>query len=185
MFRRSSRLLKDEKGTALVEAVISLPVFVVALAGVVALNGMYTAKLEAKSRARRMAWLQADSGECPAQSCRSGECGRVESEIRVGGLDELLAVDSSQLLAVDSSQFSLGRFVGDLGAYLLGKATNGVGLAEALMPRLLGSGAASQRGVTTLLCNTTPRSTDTGGSVLEHACRTDLRITEYASEVCR
>jgi hypothetical protein len=177
MLRLLWRLLKDEKGTALVEAVISLPVFAVALAGVVALNGMYTAKLEAKARARRMAWLQADSGECPDQSCRSGECGRVESEIRAGGLDEFLAVDSSQ--------FSLGGFVGDLGAYLLGKTTNGVGLAEELMPRMLGSGAASQRGVTTLLCNTTQRSTDTGGSVLEHACRTDLRTTEYASEVCR
>jgi len=170
-------LLLDDKGAALVEAVISLPVLAVVLAGVVALNGMYTAKLEAKSRARRLAWLQADSGECPAQSCRSGECGRFEGEIRAGGLDDVLAVESSQ--------FSLRRLAGNLGAYLLGSVTNGVGLAEALIPVMVGSGASSQHGVITLLCNTTPRRTDAGGSVLEHACRTDLRTTEYASEVCK
>ena len=177
MIRSSPRLLLDDNGTALVEALISLPVLAVVLAGVVALNGMYTAKLEAKSRARRMAWLQADSGECPTQSCRSGECGHVEDEIRADGLDHVLAVESSQ--------FSLGRLVGNLGIYLLGNATNGVGLAEAPMPAMVGSGTSSQHGVTTLLCNTNPRRNDAGGSVLEHACQTDLRTTEYASEVCK
>lgn len=172
-----SRLLKDEKGTAMVEALISLPVFVAVLVGVVALNGIYSAKLEAKARARRMAWLQADSGECPVQSCSSGDCGRAEGEIRTGGLDELLIVQDGR--------FSLGSFLDDVGRYLLGKATNGIGLADALMPAMLGSGLTSQHGVTTLLCNTTPRHTDPGGSVLEHACRTGLRTTEYASAVCR
>ena len=82
MIRALSRLQRDEKGAALLEALVSLPVFIAALAGVVALNGMYSAKLEAKSRARRLAWLQADSGECPAQSCRSGECGQQEDQER-------------------------------------------------------------------------------------------------------
>lgn len=159
------------------EALISLPVFVAALAGVVALNGMYGAKLEAKSRARRMAWLQADSGECPVQSCRSGECGRIEGEIRSGGLDDLLTVQDSGL--------SLDNFLGNVGRFLLGRATNGVGVADALMPTIVGSEKTSQRGVTTLLCNTTSRHTDTGSNVLEHACRTGLRTTEYAREVCR
>ena len=177
MIRPFSRLLRDEEGTALVEALVSLPVFIAVLAGVVALNGMYSAKLEAKARARRLAWLQADSGECPAQSCRSGECGRIEGEIRSGGIDGALAVHDSQ--------FSLQSFLGDAGRFFLGKATNGVGLAEAVMPAIVGSGRTSQRGVTTLLCNTTARPTDTGGSVLEHACRTGLRTTEYASEVCK
>jgi len=177
MVRSCSRLLRDEKGTALVEALVSLPVFIAALVGVVALNSMYSAKLEAKSRARRLAWLQADSGECPAQSCRSGECGHIENEIRAGGIDEALAVHDSH--------FSLESFLGNVGRHLLGKATNGVGLAEAPMPAMVGSGLTSQHGVTTLVCNATARHTDTGASVLEHACRTGLRTTEYASEVCR
>ncbi|MBT8467636.1 MAG: hypothetical protein KJN97_02705, partial [Deltaproteobacteria bacterium] len=55
-------ILADEKGTAMLEALIGLPVFAASLAAVVALSGMYGAKLEAKSHARRLAWLQADSG---------------------------------------------------------------------------------------------------------------------------
>jgi hypothetical protein len=172
-----SRSRRDERGAALLEALLSLPVFIAALAGVVALSGMYGAKLEAKSRARRLAWLQADSGECPTQSCRIGECGRIEGEIRAGGLDDVLTVRDGH--------FSLGSFFSDVGHFLLGKATNGVGVAVAATPTMVGSGRTSQHGVTTLLCNTTARHTDTGGSVLEHACRTGLRTTEYASEVCR
>ena len=177
MNRPFSRLLQDKKGAALAEALVTLPVFIVALAGVVALNGMYSAKLEAKSLARRLAWLQADSGECPAQSCRSGECGRIERNIRAGGLDDVIAVRDSH--------FSLESFLGNVGRYLLGRSTNGVGLAQAVTPAMVGSGLTSQYGVTTLLCNTTARRTDAGGNVLEHACRTSLRTTEYANEVCR
>lgn len=177
MIGSHSRLFADQRGGALAEALVSLPVFIAALIGVVALNGMYSAKLEAKSRARRLAWLQADSGECPAESCRSGECGHAETEIRAGGLDEVLTVHDSH--------FSLESFVGRVGRYLVGKVTRGVGLAAAATPPMVGSGLTSQRGVTTLLCNTVARRTDTGGSVLEHACRTGLRTTEYASEVCR
>jgi hypothetical protein len=177
MTASNRRVLTDENGTAMLEALISLPVFAASLAAVVALNGMYGAKLEAKSRARRMAWLQADSGECPAQSCRSGECGRIEGEIRAGGLDDLLTVHDGR--------FTLDSFLGNLGRFFLGKATNGVGLAEALTPTMLNPEIGSQRGVTTLLCNTTPRNAEGVGNVLEHACRTGLQTTEYAREVCR
>jgi hypothetical protein len=177
MLRSLSLLIRDDEGTAMAEALIALPVLIAALAGVVALDGMYGAKLEAKSRARRLAWLQADSGECPVQSCRSTECGRIEGEIRTGGIDDLLTVRDSR--------FSLASFLGDVGHYFLGKATNGVAQSEAPIPRMVGEGRTSQSGVTTLLCNTTARSTDEGSSVLEHACRAGLRTMEYASEVCR
>lgn len=177
MIRATLQLLRDEAGTAMVEALISLPVFVFALAAVVALNGMYGAKLEAKAHARRLAWLQADSGECPAQSCRSGECGRIEGEIRAGGLDDLLSVQDTR--------FSLDSFLGNLGRFFLGRATHGVGAAVARMPSILASEMGSQHGVTTLLCNTTTRHAEGGGNVLEQACRTGLGTTEYAREVCR
>lgn len=177
MIRRLSRLQRTERGSALLEALVSLPVFAAALAGVVALNGTYSAKLEAQSLARRLAWLQADSGGCPAQSCRTGECGRIAGDIRAGGLDDALAVRDSR--------FSLGSFLGNVGDYLLGKATNGVGAAEAATSAMVGSGRTLQSGVTTLLCNTTARHTETESNVLEHACRTGLSTTEYASAVCR
>jgi len=177
MLRSLSRLIRDNNGTAMAEALISLPVFAAVLAGIVALHGMYGAKLEAKSRARRVAWLQADSGDCPVQTCRSGDCGRIESEISAGGLDDLLTVHDGS--------FSLSTFLGDVGRYLLGRATNGVGLSEAMIPAMVGSGRTSQSGVTTLLCNTTARTADDGASVLDHACQTGLRTMEYASEICR
>jgi len=161
----------------MVEALISLPVFFAALAAVVALHGMYGAKLEAKARARRIAWLQADSGQCPAQSCRSGDCGRIQGDIRAGGLDALLRVRDSR--------FSLDSFLGKVGPFLVGKVTHGVGMAQARMPRLLGAQLGSQHGVTTLLCNTSSRDSEGGGNVLEQACRTGLQTTEYAREVCR
>ncbi len=174
---KTPQIIRDQKGTAFAEALVTLPLFAAALVGVVALNSMYIAKLEAKARARRMAWLQADSGECPAQSCQSGECSRAESAIRTGGLDDALSAEGGGL--------SAGSFLGDVEGYLLGRATNGVGLAEAPMPNGLGGGQTRQRGVSTLLCNTTQRMSPDGSNILEHACSTGLRSVEYASEVCR
>jgi hypothetical protein len=171
------QILRDVKGTALAEALVCLPVLVAILAGVVALNGMYIAKLEAKGWARRMAWLQADSGDCPARSCQSDECGRVEDQILADGLDEPLDVKDSRL--------SLSSLLGDLGHFFIGKVTNGIGVAGAPMPSTVRPELGHQRGVTTLLCNTRSRDTDTGESVLEHVCRTDLSTTEYASEICK
>lgn len=172
-----ARMLRNEKGTALLEALISLPVFAAVLAGTMALHGVYSAKLEAKARARRVAWLQADSGECPPRTCTSAECAPIEEEIRTSGLDALLSVRDGR--------FSLVSLLGDIGRYLLGRATVGVGLAEASIPMSVGSGSTLQQGLTVLLCNTTSRDTDTGSTVLEYACATGLRATDYAREICK
>jgi hypothetical protein len=174
---KTPQLICDQRGTAFAEALVALPLFVAALVGVVALNSMYSAKLEARARARRLAWLQADSGECPAQNCRSGECGTAESAIRAAGLDDAGSAGGGR--------FSVGSFLGDVGSYLRGRATHGIGLADAPMPSGLGGGRTQQRAVSTLLCNTRRRTSPEGNDVLEHACSTGLRSTEYASEVCR
>lgn len=171
------RIIHDQKGTAFAEALVSLPLFAAALIGIVGLNSMYGAKLEAKARARRMAWLQADSGDCPAQSCRTGECGAAQSAIRTGGLDDAVSAGGGRL--------SVGSFLGDVGGFLLGRSTNGVGVAEAPMPNGLGGGRTQQRGVSTLLCNAKPRTSPTGHNILDEACATGLRSTEYAGAVCR
>lgn len=170
-------LLRDQRGAAMAEALICLPVFVALLAGVLAFHGMYAAKLEAKSRARRLAWLQADSGQCPPASCQHADCGRIEGEVRTGGLDDALRVGDGA--------FSLDSFLGDVGRYLLGTVTHGVGAATAAMPSLWAPKMGLQHGVTTLLCNTTTRRAEDGADVLEHACSTGLGTTEYANEVCR
>lgn len=177
MHLRHRQLTFRRQGAAILEALICLPVLLVALAGIVALNGAYSAKLEAKAGARRMAWLQADSGECPATSCANGDCGGIEHQIRSEGLD--------RLLDVSDSRFSLRSFLGNLGRFLLGKATKGVGSAEAASSPIFGRARTAQHGITTLVCNTTSRYTYGLGNVLEQACATGLGTTEYASAVCR
>ena len=177
MMQLSTRLKSDEKGTAYVETLVAVPALGLILAGVLALGAIYAAKLEAKARARRVAWLQADSGDCPVRTCESGGCQAVEAELRAGGLD---ALDSAR-----AGEFSLAPFVGNLRDFFLGKTTTGVGTARATTPRLVGPGQTWQQGATAILCNTTPRQTGSGESILDHACSTGLSATEYASEVCK
>lgn len=175
--RNHTGLLSDETGTAFVETLVTLPLLAIVLAGTLALNAMYGAKLEAKARARRIAWLQAESGDCAAHECVSASCAAIEADIRAGGLDGAL---SSR-----NGRFALGSFIGRIGRFLLGTITRGVGSAQAPLPRLVGSGRTSQHSVTTLLCNTTARRGEQDRSILDHACSTGLGATEYAREVCK
>ncbi|MGB5221109.1 MAG: hypothetical protein WBN60_08780, partial [Polyangiales bacterium] len=126
----STRLKSDEKGTAYVETLLTVPVLGLILAGVLAFSATYAAKLEAKARARRVAWLQADSGDCPVRTCGSAGCQAVEAELRAGGLD---ALNSSR-----AGEHSLASFVGNIRDFFVGKTTTGVGTASATTPRLVG-----------------------------------------------
>lgn len=177
MKERITSLLRDQKGAAFAEALVVLPVFVAILGATVAFNSMYGAKLEAKARARRLAWLQADSGECPARTCRSSLCDEAEGRVRADGLDDLERVSGNGM--------SMRSFLGRVRDYLIGSYTDGVGVAEAPMPSTASFPTTVQRGVTTLLCNTTTRRTESGDTILQHACTAGLETTEYASEVCR
>ena len=168
------RRCKD--GAAFVETLVAVPVMALILGGIVVVDATYRAKLEAKSRARRLAWLQAESGECPARECVGAPCSAIEADIRAGGLDALLRVEDQR--------FTLRAILGAMGRFLLGRVTHGVGVAEASAPGLLRPGATVQRGVTTLLCNASSRRGDSGRSILEHACATELRKTEYADAIC-
>ena len=163
-------------GAAFVEAIVVAPFLGALLASVVALNAMYGAKLEAKSRARRLAWLQADSGECPPVSCTSTACREATAELGRG-------IDAVATTSHDG--MSLRSIAGNVAGLLLGKVTRAVANADAALPPSIGQGSTTQQGVTTLLCNTTVRATESGRSALAHACATGLRETEYAGEVCR
>ncbi len=169
-------LLRDETGAAFAEALISLPVLAIALVGVVAIHGMYGASIDAKSEARRLAWLQADAGHCPESTCRSARC----EQSAVG-------IQSSGLEAVETSQggLSTASFLQDLGRRLLVGSTTGIGRATAPRPGLLGGGRVEQRAGFPLICNTTARTSTDGTNVLEHACANGLSDVDFASELCR
>jgi len=173
--RRGRTTPPKSPGVAYVEALVVLPVFFAALAAVVALNNMYEAKLEAKARARRLAWLQADSGECPTRSCTSG-CEVAEEQIRTGGLDGVLSVHADGR--------ALAPFLEGWSGHLLGRATQGIGIAEAALPGMMG-GSTVQTAHYTLLCNPGARTAGDGRGVLDYACASELDELEYAREVCR
>ena len=177
MSRELTELLRDETGTAFTEALVSLPVFVALLGGTVALNSMYGAKLEAMARARRLAWLQADSGECPPSSCASSACRAAEAGIRSDGL--------AGLEVISGGGISLGSLVIHVRDHLLGTYTDGVASAKARMPSTSSSAITVQRARTRVLCNATTRLTEQGQTILDRACSTSLGNTEYAREVCR
>lgn len=177
MNKTESKRPDTRSGAVLVEAIVITPILALVLAGTLALYSMYDAKLEAKSRARRLAWLQADSGECPASSCSSSDCAEAAARIQVDGIDGIQAPQGGR--------FSLGSFVGDVGRFFVGSFTHGLAHADAHLPGLLGKARATLPGRTRLLCNTRSRRTESGVSVLERACATDLRTTEYAREICR
>lgn len=162
-------------GTALVEAVIVAPIFALVLSAALALHSMYSAKLAAKERARRLAWLQADSGECPESSCKTPECERSLEEVE-GVLDGT---------RVTGNGLSLEAFLGEIRSFLVGRMTRGVTSVTSRTPRMFSGGSSTQSGVTGLVCNTRARHTSDGSSVLDHACRAGLQGTEYAREVCR
>lgn len=160
----------------MLEALLTIPVLALVLAGALSLNAMYSAKLEAKARARRNAWVQADSGDCRGQSCASSECRGAETDLEAGGL--------GALSATGTGRFSLRSFVGDMGRFLMGSTTDGHGTATASTPRVLRIGRSEQRGKTTLVCNTRPSSSLGGKPVFEQACAAGLESTEYAREAC-
>ena len=164
------------EGTAVLEALVVLPVLAIVFAGALALNAMYSAKLEAKARARRSAWIQADSGDCRRYSCSSGECSGRESELHAEGLAALENTGAGRL--------SLRSFVEDVGRFLVGTVTHGYGAASAPLPPAFRSARTVHHGKTTLLCNTRPSQSGSGQPVFEHACAAGLRSTEYANEVC-
>lgn len=166
---------RQSSGSALIEAVVIAPGLALVLGAVVALHAMYSAKLSAKEHARRLAWLQADSGDCPPSSCSSPSCRTTEREI-----ERDLAPTG-----IASGGMSLDSFLRDIGEFFMGRVTRGVTTANAKLPGMMRSGETTQQGAFELLCNTRARATSSGDSVLEHACRAGLRNAEYAREVCR
>lgn len=164
------------EGTAFVEAIALIPALGAILAGVIALHGMYDAKLQAKARATHLAWLQADSGQCPSAPCSTDACDTARDDIKQGGLDEISSIDHGG--------HSLESFVGRVGRFFVGGVTRVNASVRTELPVSLAGGRSTQISAAALPCNTTARNTESGMSVLEHACATELGRTEYAQEAC-
>ncbi|MEM7436576.1 MAG: hypothetical protein AAF436_15570 [Myxococcota bacterium] len=161
-------------GTALAEALIVVPVLAALLAGVVGLNNLYSAKLDARARARRHAWLQAESGDCPRLACDAA-CARARQEVERGAL--------AGAAAASSGRFSSDRFLGDVQGFFRGRVAEGVGTASARLPALVGGGAR-QTESHVLPCNARGRVQPDGKDIFQYACEADLRNVPYAEGAC-
>lgn len=162
-------------GAIFVEAILVIPILGMLLATVLAVSAIYSTKLEAKARSRRLAWLQAESGRCPERACLGAACGVAVADVRANGVDALSSVRASR--------FSLDTFVGDVRQFFVGTSTTSVATATKALPMMLGR-ATRQSGAHPLACNTTPRSTNPGTSAVDLVCQTDLRRSEYAGDIC-
>ncbi|MEM8606784.1 MAG: hypothetical protein AAGF92_06745 [Myxococcota bacterium] len=167
MSRHSNR--REQRGTAFAESLIVLPAVAAVFIGVLALNALYSAKLEAKSRARRAAWLQADLAACEKSLCG-------------GGCQQLSAI-GSELVSVGAS-FDIQDQLESLQDNVFKSETIGVGHAEAPAPVIIGNGVSRQGAASPLVCNTRSRTSSVPPDIVAHACESGIRSIEYAGEVC-
>ncbi|MEM7138199.1 MAG: hypothetical protein AAF500_16585 [Myxococcota bacterium] len=156
------------------EALILVPVFAALLAGVVGLNNLYVAKLEARERARRHAWLQAESGRCSRLAC-DAICMRAREEVDREALAEAAAASNEG--------FPTGVALTEVQGFFAGRVAEGIGVASAPLPAMVG-GAKRQTEIHAVPCNTTGRVHPDGGDIFQLACEADLRNIEYVEGAC-
>lgn len=137
------------KGTAYVEALLTLPVFAAVFAGILAFNSMYAAKMEAKAESRRLVWLQAMSEDCGGGTlgCAGSHCGDASSiESDLGGID-----------GGDSGWWGTGSLLDNVLSFVSGESTRTEAQAEGWIPASLGIGSTTtKRGRNVLMCNEKP-----------------------------
>lgn len=63
---KANKRHRAQRGTATIEAILALSVFIIVWAGVLYMGRAYSAKLELKSKARACAWIQS-AGSCSAE----------------------------------------------------------------------------------------------------------------------
>ena len=176
MLRRADApsLWSAQQGAVYAEALVCFPAFLALLLAVIGLHGMYSGKLEAKSRARRAAWLQADSGDCAQNSCP--DCRPGERRIAAEAF--------TPIEEVQTSGHSLSKFGSRLSSQLFGRSTDGVGEVTVDMPKGMGGAGTRMRGLTTLPCNTRGRQGPNIESALRDACEGGLAGVELAAGAC-
>lgn len=154
----ASKRHRAQRGTATIEAILALFVFIIVWAGVLYMGRAYSAKLELKSKARACAWIQS------ANSCSA----HVDCGTSVGDGN----IDSAEGGLLD--HFAVGGDVGDFLSDILerqveklfGERATVAASHEFSRPVHLGGEQVSVSASYSLPCNTKPVSTDTLGEQL-------------------
>jgi len=151
-YRKAAKL----RGTATIEAVMALLVFVLIWAGIHYMGGLYEAQLRTESEARTCAWLiSAGACEVEIQGCSTkmedGDAGGKETALQEAAQSQSTGGTVAGAVAqkvLDSLDALFGR-----------NAEMTVG-AEVTRPELLGGKTAGVSSSYRLPCNTKARNTD-------------------------
>ncbi|MCP4444075.1 MAG: hypothetical protein GY811_01855, partial [Myxococcales bacterium] len=160
---RRKRLISDTRGAAMVEGVIVMPFFIIALAAVIHLHRSYSAKLDASVEVRSCAWQYAIAG-CKRTQGEFAGCsfGSLATEgAQLDGLEDHAELQSEAQQAFGDGENGGAGFASALesangiGLVLLGLREGTVARAsrEVTAPSLLGGRTRKISGDYSVMCN--------------------------------
>ncbi len=143
--RRS--LIRHKTGAAYAEALLTLPVYLAIFAGVLLFHGLYTAKLQAKSKARRAVWQQAYAPDCSGVPAVPFSLADLSSQLSSGARATSEGYGVSELSVMFSE-------------FLPASTTTTEQEAKRWIPAVIGLGEETNaRGKNKVMCNEQPRTT--------------------------
>lgn len=162
--KHERNLLSDERGSAMVEAAIMLPVFILIFGSVMYMSKKYETAVRMQERARHCAWLRAKSA-CEADApagCNLSE-GVDVSESQFGEATQQSGANSSDIQSADDDR-DFGDKLMDL---IAGSAVTAEQHADVRRPNVLGGASIGVHGRLGLSCN--EKIKDNLGEVIEAA----------------
>lgn len=142
---KNGSLLHDERGAAMVEATIMLPVLLLIFGSVMFMSKKYETAVQKQETARHCAWVHAKNnceGDAPS-GCSVSE-----------GNDEM---DTSPFTTDQDVQNASNNddsgFLGDIMSFILGDATTATASGTVTAPNVLGGGNTNVSGRLALSCN--------------------------------
>ncbi len=148
---------KARRGTATIEAILALSVFIIVWAGVLYMGRAYTARLELKSKVRACAWIQS-AGYCSADvdcstSLSAGGGG--------GGSEEILSGLGGDEGKDDGLVGAIRTMLSSQVDALFGERATVAASKEVARPVQFGGESVAVGASYSLPCNTRPISADT------------------------
>lgn len=161
---KNRSLMSDERGAAMVEAAIMLPVFIIIFASVMYMSRKYETGIRMQERARHCAWLRSKSA-CEADA-PSGCTISEDDDMSNSQFSDVTSSNNVDTSDIDSANSDAG-FGGDLMDMILGDAVMARQESSITLAGVLGGGTQAIKGELLLSCN--EKTKDNLGAVIESA----------------
>ncbi|MGB0680459.1 MAG: hypothetical protein ACPGUV_12425 [Polyangiales bacterium] len=145
------RLWQDQRGTAMTEALLVIPVLLLVWWGLFFMNGWYSQRQQARLEARRCAWLYAEAG------CREVPPG-CEGSVHKGGSTGAAAAQSGAVERDLIEKVQRIKGLGFIAESVFGTSTIARKAVQQKRPAYLGGGERRGSEHIDLLCNEPERS---------------------------